>query len=127
MSAAVCLAAMIPARRAAWSGSPFFTAPRRIWRSASRDMVIRPRAIASRSVAGLSPTSTIFTRPRESTCVRRRDLATAFVLASREIERQALQRDGEVHAFQLHVRRHLQRAGREVENRLDARGDDLID
>ena len=30
ISAAVCLAAMIPASRAACSGSPFFTAPRRI-------------------------------------------------------------------------------------------------
>ena len=36
-------------------------------RSASRDIRIDPRAIASRSVTGLSPTSTIFTRPRRST------------------------------------------------------------
>ena len=59
---------MMPASRAACSGSPFLTAPLRISRSASRDIVIDPRAIASRSVTGLSPTSTIFTRPRASTC-----------------------------------------------------------
>src|SRR5947209_8168210 len=35
------------------------------WR-ASDDMAIDPRAIASRSVTGLSPTSTILTRPRAS-------------------------------------------------------------
>ena len=40
---------------------------KRIWRSASRDIVIDPRAIASRLVTGLSPTSTILTRPRAST------------------------------------------------------------
>jgi hypothetical protein len=67
MSAEVCLAARMPANRAVCSGSPFFTAPRRISRSASRDIVIVPRAIASRVVTGLSPTSTIFTRPRRST------------------------------------------------------------
>ena len=43
----------------------------RISRSASRDIVIDPRAMASRSVTGLSPTSTILTRPR-----RRRATAT---------------------------------------------------
>src|SRR5262245_651876 len=62
---------MMPARRAAWSGSPFFTRPARIWRRASADIEIDPRAIASRSLTGLSPTSTIFTRPLASTCERR--------------------------------------------------------
>src|SRR5262249_28276803 len=57
--------------RAACSGSPFLTAPLRICASASRDIRIDPRAMASRLVTGLSPTSTILTRPRASTCERR--------------------------------------------------------
>src|SRR6267142_196896 len=68
ISADVCFAARMPASRAACSGSPFFTAPRRINRNTSADIAIDPRAIASRAVTGLSPTSTIFTRPRRSTC-----------------------------------------------------------
>ena len=45
----------------------------------------------------------------------------------REVERQALERDGQVDALQLHVRRHLQRPGREVQHRLDAGRDHQID
>ena len=63
MRADVCLAAMMPASRAVWSGSPFLIAPARICRSAARDIVIRPRATASRAVTALSETSTIRTRP----------------------------------------------------------------
>src|SRR5438093_8552532 len=71
MSVDACLAAMMPATRAACSGSPFFTAPARTRRSASRDIAIDPRATASRSVTGLPPTSTILIRPRGSMCERR--------------------------------------------------------
>ena len=40
----------------------------------------------------------------------------------REEERQALERYGEVDAFHLHIIGHLQRARREIQNRLDTRG-----
>src|SRR5690242_20551628 len=115
----------MPARRAVCSGSPFFTAPARICRRASADIAIDPRAIASRAVIGLSPTSTIFTRPRASTC----DNAAltrllVFDIGLREEERQVLERYGEIDAFQLHVRRHLEGPRREVQNGLDAGGDD---
>src|SRR5205814_9381341 len=106
---------MMPARRAAWSGSPFFTSPRRICASASADMAIEPRAIASRAVTALAPTSTIRTRPRASTCDNR-GLRAIFV-AVREVERQALERDGQIDALQLHAARHPQRPGREVQHR----------
>src|SRR5438067_2819475 len=108
MSAEVCLAARMPASRAACSGSPFFTAPRRISRSASRDISIEPRAIALREVTGFSPTSTIFTRPRASTCESDRvDFLLGIGFTLSEEERQAFERHGEVDALQLHVRRHL--------------------
>src|SRR5579862_774544 len=142
MSADVCFAARMPASRAVCSGSPFLTAPRRIWRSASRDMVIVPRATASRFVIALSPTSTIFTRPRASTC----DSVTAapgrpaapapalpdlpalfFMFALRQEKREALERDGQVDAFELHAGRHFERARGEVQHRLDAGGDDEIE
>src|SRR5919201_1135166 len=109
MRAAVCLAAMMPATRAAWSGSPLRTAPARMSRRASRDMAIDPRATASRLVTGLSPTSTIFTRPWLSTCERPRRLF-AIVLALRQEERQAFERHGEIDALELDVRGNLQRA-----------------
>src|SRR5882724_2739320 len=135
MSAAVCLAAMIPARRAACSGSPFLTAPRLIWAIAVRDIETDPRAIASRLVTGLSPTSTMRIRPRRSTC---ESSGAAFdfrltaglrglfftLIPVRKIEREALERDCQVDALELHVRWHLQRARRKVQHRLDARGDD---
>src|SRR4051812_16738384 len=109
----------MPARRAVCSGSPFLTAPARINRSAARDIVIEPRATATRSVIGLSPTSTIFTRPRASTCDRRtrpspaRPALPALLLLAirlRQKERKALERHGQVDALQLHVGRDLQRA-----------------
>src|SRR6185369_12590866 len=116
----VCLAARMPASRAVCNGSPFLTAPARMSRTASRDIVIVPRAIASRAVTGLSPTSTIFTRPRASTCVRAvalparpavpappaRPALFLFAIALRQEEREAFERHGEVDAFQLHVGRH---------------------
>src|SRR5262249_52784412 len=37
------------------------------------------------------------------------------------------ERDGEIHALQLHARWHLQRAGREVQDGLDASADDEVD
>src|SRR5438093_2320309 len=119
ISADVCLAARMPARRAVCSGSPFLTAPRLIKRSASRDIVIVPRATASRFVIGLSPTSTIFTRPRRSTCDNVPALPAlpglpappgllVFAIALRQEKRQAFERHREVHAPQLHIRRRLQ-------------------
>jgi hypothetical protein len=43
------------------------TAPERINRRALADIAIDPRATASRSVTGFSPTSTILMRPLAST------------------------------------------------------------
>src|SRR5436853_3202182 len=136
MSDEVCFAARMPASFAACSGSPFATSPLRINFSAAALIVIDPRATASRAVAGLAPTSTIVTRPRSSTCVSLTlpllpfstfPLSLATVVPLREVERQALERHREVHALQLHIVRHVQRARREVENPLDAGGNDLID
>src|SRR5262249_53403267 len=129
----VCLAARMPASRAVWSGSPFFTAPARIWRRASRDMVIDPRAIASRVVTGLSLTSTICTRPRASTCDSAcfptlsdlpdrpdppdlpgpRGLPDLFArgIAVRQEKREVLERYGQIDALHLHVGRHLPGSG----------------
>src|SRR5687768_8263300 len=97
---------MIPASLAACSGSPLAMAPVRISFSAPALIVISPRATASRAVTGLSPTSTILTRPFASTCES--FLGITSVLG--EIEGQALERHREVHALQLHVRRRLQRS-----------------
>src|SRR5687767_13495893 len=119
---------MMPASRAAWRGSPFFTAPVRINRRAVADMLTVPRATASRAVTAFSPTSTILIRPRASTCDNRGPPSprlrragprlVAIVDTLREVEREAFERDGQIHALQLHGLRHLQRAGREIENRL---------
>src|SRR5690349_11063542 len=123
----VCFAARMPARRAACNGSPFATSPRRISVSAAALIVIDPRATASRAVAGLAPTSTIFTRPRSSTCDSFPfPLCLATVLSLGEVERQALERDGKVHALQLHIVGDVQRAGRKIEDAFDAGSDDLI-
>src|SRR5687768_7016666 len=122
MSADVCLAAMTPASRAVCRGSPFATVPVRMSRRAPGLIVISPRARASRVVTALSPTSTIRAFPRASTCD---SLATGVPLG--QVERQALQRHGQVHALELHVVRHFQRAWREVENRLDAGRNHLLD
>src|SRR5947207_2601521 len=131
MSDAVCLAAMMPATLAACSGSPFFTLPLRTIVSASRDMRIDPRAIASRSVTGLAPTSTIRTRPRASTWdnrpVRRDFPALLFFFAMREKERKALERHRQVDALQFDTGRNLQRARREIQHGLDSRADHLVD
>src|SRR5690349_20772952 len=128
MSDDVCLAARIPASRAVCSGSPFFAAPARICLSASRDIAIDPRATASRAVTGLPPTSTILTRPRASTWDRRAALSfLGIALLLREEEGEALERHREIDALQLHVRRHLQRARRKIQHRLDARGDDEVE
>src|SRR3954453_17283381 len=102
----------MPASRAVGSGSPFLTVPERISRSAWGDIAIVPRAIASRLVTGLSPTSTIFTRPRASTW----DRAVArpafpagpalpallfFAIALRQEKREAFERHGQVDTLQL--------------------------
>src|ERR1043166_1859520 len=125
---------MMPARRAVCSGSPLAISPRRINFSAVGLIVMSPRARASRLVTGLSPRSTIFTRPRRSTCDRLgapdsglavRLLATALTLC--EIERQALERNGQIHALEFHFGRNLQRAGREIQDCLDPGRHDLID
>src|SRR5262245_53317392 len=98
--------------------------------------------MASRAVTGFPPTSTIGTRPRESTCdscafalpglpglpaspaLPALDLLT---VPSREIEREAFERHREVDALQLHISRHLQRPGRKIQDGLDPRRDDKID
>src|SRR4051812_34503359 len=123
MSDAVCFAAMMPARRAACSGSPFATAPRRICARASRVIVIDPRAMASRAVTGFSPTSTIRTRPRASTC----DSLLRVIALLRKIKGQALERDRQVHALQLDVFGHAECSRREIQDRLDPGGHDQID
>ena len=132
MSADVCLAAMMPASRAVWSGSPFLIAPARICRSAARDIVIRPRATASRAVTALSETSTMCTRPRGPTC-ESAPASRVFLLmllvpspCARKNDSD-LERDGQVHALQLDVGGHLQPAGRKVQDRLDAGGDHGVD
>ncbi len=55
MSSDVLLAAMMPASRAACSGSPFLTVPARISRRAVADMLTVPRATASRAVTASRP------------------------------------------------------------------------
>ena len=135
MSADVCLAAMMPASRAVWSGSPFLIAPARISRSASRDIVIFPRATASRAVTAFSETSTIRTSPRGPDVRELALTGTALLdmrgaqplLALRQKERQRLERHREIHALQLDVRRHLQRAGREIQHGFDPCRDHGID
>src|SRR6185295_13888085 len=98
---------MMPARRAVCRGSPFLTAPDRICAMASLDIVIRPRAMASRVVTGLSLTSTIRTSPEVPTCDRRADSRARLAgcigvlrieISLREEERQAFERDRQVDA-----------------------------
>src|SRR3954470_20974175 len=103
----------MPASRAACSGSPFLTAPERASRRAVADIVIDPRATASRSVIGLSPTSTILIRPCGSTC---EGAGPLDFNARREKKREALERDSQVHAFQLHVAGRVERPRREVQH-----------
>src|SRR6185503_1981846 len=131
MSDAVCLAAMIPARRAVCSGSPLATLPLRISERAAALIVISPCANASRLVTGLAPTSTMRALPLSSRCDNRAAeparlrLATLLISLS-QIERQALERHGEIHTLQLDALRDLQRARREIQDGLDAGADDLI-
>src|SRR5436190_1636956 len=119
---------MMPARRAVCSGSPFLFLPDRTSVTASADIVIRPRAIASRAVAALAPTSTMRTAPVSSTWVRtgrlpssvfRLLLFTSVPLCQEE--RETLERHRQVRAFELHASRHLVVAWREVEDRLHTR------
>src|SRR4051812_13050642 len=98
---------MIPASRAVCSGSPFLFVPERTCRSASADILIWPRATASRAVDGLAPTSTIRIRPFSSTWDS--FLLTSFSL--HEKERQALERHRQIHALQLDAARNLDRSG----------------
>ena len=98
--------------RPVWPGSN--RAPRR------RVHPDSPSATASRAVSGLADTSTMRTRPRASTCESRRAGSTACFgigLLSRQEERQALERDGQIDVLELHARRDFQRAGREIQDR----------
>src|SRR6266702_352723 len=62
MRSGVFFAAMIPARRAAASTSPFSDSPRRTMRTVAGAIDTKPRATARRSVRSFSPTSIIFMR-----------------------------------------------------------------
>src|SRR5262245_405453 len=126
MSDEVCLAARIPASRAVCSGSPLATAPRRISASACALIEISPRATASRLVTGLSPTSTIRAFPRASTCDSRARVLAIRLIALREVEGEAFERDRQVHALQLQVGRDFQRTGRDGEDRIDSGGQHLM-
>ena len=88
--------------------------------------MIDPLATASRLVTGLAETSTILTRPWRSTCDRPLRALGFFTVPPREIERQAFERHGKIHAFQFHVGRHLECARREIQYRLDAGRDHEI-
>src|SRR5690242_12298157 len=61
---------MMPAMRAVASTSPFLALPERISSSVAGLMMTRPSAIATRSVAGLSDTSTMQASPCASIWVR---------------------------------------------------------
>src|SRR5580704_11416295 len=64
ISSWVRLAAMMPAMRAVPSTSPFFASPLRTMSSVFAVINTRPSASATRSVAGLAETSTIWASPR---------------------------------------------------------------
>src|SRR4051812_21704536 len=70
ISSAVRLAAMMPAMRAVPSTSPFLALPDTIRSSVALVMTTRPSATASRSLAGLSDTSTIRASPEAPIWVR---------------------------------------------------------
>src|ERR1700694_1264527 len=65
MRSGVFFAAMMPARRAAASTSPFSDSPRRTMRAVAGAIDTKPRATAMRSVRSFSPTSIIFMRRSE--------------------------------------------------------------
>src|SRR5262245_26364948 len=113
---------MMPASRAACRGSPFASSPFRMSRRAVALIVISPRASASRLVTGFSPTSTMRAFPFASRC---ESLAT-LLISLREIERQTLERHGQIDALEFDVLRNFQRARREVEDRFDPGHDDLF-
>src|SRR5690242_8906467 len=115
---------MMPASRAVSIGSPLRVLPPRTCARASADITTLPRARASRAVAALPLTSTIRMRPDSSTC----DSLFRFILLTpREEERQALERDRQVHAFQFHAARHFDGAGRKVQDGFHARRDGDVD
>src|SRR5260370_26726686 len=117
----VRLAAMMPARRAVSRGSPFFMPPARICFSAAAEIAIRPRAAASRAVAGFAPTSTIRMRPAASRCVRPAfRLALSICVALNEEERETFERDRQIHVFQFHAGRDFECPWREIQDRLHA-------
>ena len=127
---------MMPARRAACSGSPFLTAPAAHERAApARDMRDRPArdrlARGHRLVADvdhLDAAARVDVRERGRLRRPTAGFHAFVVIAARgQEERQALERDRQIHALQLHVGRHLQRARRKIQDRLDARGDDEVD
>src|SRR5262245_48920883 len=126
MRDAVCLAAMMPARRAVCNGSPFATFPLRMRLSAAALIVISPRASASRLVTGLPPTSTMRALPPASTCDNRAAAAgrawrlAILLFPLGQIERQAFERYGQIHALEFYVLRDLERTRREIEDRLHA-------
>src|SRR5690606_8688866 len=70
IASAVRFAAMMAATRATPRTSPFFARPSRITAAVSGAIVIRPVAIATRSVSGLCPTSTMRALPASSKWVR---------------------------------------------------------
>src|SRR5258708_35071811 len=114
---------MMPARRAVSSGSPFFMPPARICFIAEAEIAMRPRATASRAVAGFALTSTMRMRPRASRC----DNFLAICFAQNKKKGQAFERYRQVHVFQLHAPRHLECSRRGIEDCLHARGDDDVD
>ena len=123
MISAVRLAAMMPARRAVCSGSPFFTA--RVRMARPRRRVHAHFAFGDRLADGLGLGGDVH-HAHAPPLVDVRQPGRAARLAvlhrhlPREEEGQALERHREVHVLQLHARRHLERAGREVEDRTDA-------
>src|SRR5260221_9925894 len=134
MSSAVRFAAMMPASLAVCRGSPFLTARVRIARTAAALIRTSPVAMASRTVSGLAPTSTILTRPRASTWeswtrAGRRSRPLIGILA-REKERQAFERHREIDVLQFDARRHLEGPRGKIENRphacLHRRVDDAL-
>ena len=136
MSDEVCLAARMPASRAVCSGSPFLTAPVRIEPqrlARHRDRSARDRlAAGDRLVADVdhlhAPARVDVRQPLAPACpalpARPAFQCSLIAIALGEEERQAFERHRQVDALQLHVGRHLQRAGRKVQDRLDAGGDD---
>src|SRR5262245_15049236 len=119
---------MMPARRAAWSGSPFANAPCLISRSAVALIVISPRAVASRAVTALSPTSTIRALPFASRCESTgagvepavRTLLATLLISLSKVEGEAFKGDSQIDALELDIRWNFKRSGRKVEDGLDA-------